>query len=86
MFSVIQVKCATSFLSMMEVMKSPAKRLSPLQPAAAQIAPVCTFDSTTLTFHVGTALSALNDSAHITDQVEFANAVRSPFGFALSGV
>jgi hypothetical protein len=40
MSSFIQVKCATSFASISELMKSPAKRLSPLQLAATQIAPV----------------------------------------------
>jgi len=86
MSSIIQVKWATSFASMSELMKSPAKRLSPLQPAAAQMAPVWTFGSTTVTVHVGVGLVALNDSAHMVDHVEFANAVRSPLGFALSGV
>ena len=52
----------------------------------AQMAPVWTFGSTTLTFQVGVGLSALNDSAQTTDQVEFAKGVRSMLGFALSVV
>ena len=70
MSSTIQAKWATSFESMIALMKSPAKRLSPLQPEAAQIAPVWTFGCTTLTDQVGAALLALNDSAHIAAQVE----------------
>ena len=75
MSSIIQVRWATSLESMIALMKSPAKRLSPLQPAAAQMAPVCTFDSITRVVQVGAALSALNDSAQMTDQFELANAV-----------
>jgi hypothetical protein len=70
MSSIIQVKCAMSFTSMTELMKSPAKRLSPLQLDPAQMAPVWTFGSTTLTVHVGVELSALNDSAHIVAHVD----------------
>jgi hypothetical protein len=70
MSSTIQVKCATSFASISELMKSPAKRLSPLQPAAAQMAPVWTFGSTTVTLQVGVGLVALNDSAHTAAHVD----------------
>jgi len=37
---IIQLKCATSMESISELIKTQAKRSSPLQPAAAQIAPV----------------------------------------------
>ena len=83
MSSTIQVKCATSFASISELMKSPAKRLSPLQPAAAQMAPVWTFGSTTVTVHVGVGLVALKDSAHTAAQVDV---VIEPGSWPLSGV
>ena len=58
-------------------MKSPAKRLSPVQSAATQTAPVWTA-SIVRTFQVGTGLSALKDSAQTTDQVEVVNDTGSP--------
>ena len=78
----IHVRCATSVESIIALMKSPAKRFEPEQSAAIQMAPMWIALSTVLTVHVGTGLSALNDSAQTADQVEL---VRAP-GAPLSGV
>jgi hypothetical protein len=75
---VIQVRCARSFESKTALMKSPAKRLVPVQSAAAHMAPLWTVVSTVVVVQVGEAVSALNDSAQTTDQVELGNVGDTP--------